>query len=161
MIHGAPLVLTFTAAIGTGVAAGVFFTFDSFVMPGLRRLPAPQGIAAMQSINVTALRPPFMLELFGSAALCAVLIVIAIANWSEPYSGYLLAGGLAYIAGAVILTGAFHVPRNNALMAVDPETPAAAEYWTRYLREWTAGNVFRTLLCATGSGLLIAGLRAG
>lgn len=153
-------VLTFIAAIGTGVAAGVFFTFDSFVMPGLRRLPALQGIAAMQSINVTALRPPFMLELLGTALLCAVLAVLALINLSQPYAPYVLAGALTYLAGAIALTRAFHIPRNNALMAVDPETPAGAEYWTRYLREWTTGNVFRTLLCATGSGLLIAGLLA-
>jgi uncharacterized membrane protein len=154
-------VLTFIAAIGTGVAAGVFFTFDSFVMPGLRRLPAPQGIAAMQSINVTALRPPFMLELLGTALLCAVLAVLSLINLAQPYAPYVLAGALTYLAGAIALTRAFHIPRNNALMAVDPETPAGAEYWTRYLREWTAGNAFRTLLCATGSGLLIAGLLAG
>ena len=32
----------------------MFFAFSTFVMQALDRLPAPQGIAAMQSINVTA-----------------------------------------------------------------------------------------------------------
>jgi hypothetical protein len=38
---------------------GVFFAFSSFVMAALRRLPAAQGIAAMQSIHVTAVTPVF------------------------------------------------------------------------------------------------------
>ena len=46
--------LTLVTALGCGLNAGVFFAFSGFVMNGLRRLPAAQGIAAMQSINVTA-----------------------------------------------------------------------------------------------------------
>ena len=45
------------AAVGAGVNGGVFFAFSSFVMPALQRLPDAQGIAAMQSVNVTAVRP--------------------------------------------------------------------------------------------------------
>jgi uncharacterized membrane protein len=47
----APLVaLTVAAAVGCGAVGGVFFAFSGFVMPALRRLPAAQGVAAMQSI---------------------------------------------------------------------------------------------------------------
>ena len=70
-----------------GVNGGVFFAFSSFVMPALQRLPDAQGIAAMQSINVTAVRPPFMAVLFGTAALCLVLIVWAIARGTRPRRG--------------------------------------------------------------------------
>lgn len=58
--------LTVAAVLGCGLNAGVFFAFSGFVMAALRRLPAPQGIAAMQSINVTAVRPPLMAALFGT-----------------------------------------------------------------------------------------------
>jgi hypothetical protein len=37
-------------------------------MPALSRLPAAQGIAAMQSINVAVITPSFMGALFGTAA---------------------------------------------------------------------------------------------
>src|SRR2546422_10143662 len=85
-------VLTFVAVLGSGLAAGVFFAFSSFVMPGLRRLPAPQGIRAMQSINITAVRPPFMIDLVGTALLCAVLVVLGVINLGHPYGPWLLAG---------------------------------------------------------------------
>jgi uncharacterized membrane protein len=39
------------------VVAGVFFAFSAFVMRALARLLAPQGIAAMQAINVVAVTP--------------------------------------------------------------------------------------------------------
>jgi uncharacterized membrane protein len=161
MINGVLLVLIFAATIGCGVAAGVFFAFSSFIMPGLRRMPAPQGIAAMQSINITAVTPAFMTLLFGTAVLCVGLVVVAIANWSQPYAGYLLAGALVYLAGAIVLTMVYNVPRNNALAALDPATPDSAAYWARYLREWTAANHVRTLSSTVATGLLIAALLRG
>jgi uncharacterized membrane protein len=154
-------VLTFVAVIGSGLAAGVFFAFSSFVMPGLRRLPAPQGIRAMQAINVTAVRPPFMIDLVGTAVLCAVLAVLGVINLGHPYGPWLLTGGLVYIAGSIGLTRAFHIPRNDALDALDPDAPASADHWNRYQREWNAGNHVRGLLCAVATGLLTAGLLAG
>ena len=36
------------AAIGSGLIAGIFFAFSTFIMQAFARLPADQGIAAMQ-----------------------------------------------------------------------------------------------------------------
>jgi uncharacterized membrane protein len=52
--------LTFVSALGCGLTAGVFFAFSVFVMEALASLPPAQGIAAMQSINVTVLNPWFL-----------------------------------------------------------------------------------------------------
>ena len=49
--------LTLVTALGCGLSAGALFAFSSFVMRALARLPAAQGIAAMQSINVVAVTP--------------------------------------------------------------------------------------------------------
>jgi len=43
-------VLTLVAALGCGLVAGIFFVFPTFIMKALARIPAAQGIAAMQSI---------------------------------------------------------------------------------------------------------------
>ena len=43
------------AVLGCGLVAGVFFAFSAFVMSALARLQPAQGIAAMQSINITAM----------------------------------------------------------------------------------------------------------
>jgi uncharacterized membrane protein len=154
-------VLTFVTALGCALAAGVFFAFSTFVMAGLRRMPAPQGIAAMQSINVTAVTPPFMIQLFGTALLAAVLTVIGIIRLGEPDAPYQLSGGLVYLLGTIVLTIVYNVPRNNALDRLDPSTPDSAEYWARYLREWTGANHVRTLSSLAATGLLIAALLAG
>ena len=50
-MSGVPYVATLATTLGCGLNAGVFFAFSTFVMPALKRLPAAQGIAAMQSIN--------------------------------------------------------------------------------------------------------------
>jgi uncharacterized membrane protein len=47
--------LTFVAALGSGLVAGIFFAFSNFVMKALARVSPAQGIAAMQSINVVVL----------------------------------------------------------------------------------------------------------
>lgn len=154
-------ILTFVTVLGCGIGAGVFFAFSSFIMPGLRRLPAERGIAAMQAINVAALTPVFMIQFVGTAVLSLAVVVVAVVDWGEPFSAYLLAGGLLYLLGTFALTMAYNVPRNNALAALDPATPQAAEYWATYLREWTVANHVRALASAAGSGLLVGGLLAG
>lgn len=144
MSAGLPQTLLIVGVAGSGIVAGVFFAFSTFVMRALSRLPAPSGIAAMQAINVAAPTPLFMLALFGSALVGAAVGVIAIVEWGDASATYALLGALASLV-PVVLTGAYHVPRNNALAAVDPNTPAAAELWAKYLREWTAWNHVRTL----------------
>ncbi len=56
------------SALGCGLMAGVFFAFSTFVMNALARLQPTQGIAAMQSINITVINPLFMAAFLGTAA---------------------------------------------------------------------------------------------
>jgi len=135
--------LTLAAALGSGLIGGVFFAFSTFVMRGLGRLPAAQGAAAMQSINVTAISFAFMLALFGTAVAGLGLGVWALTALDEPYAPWLLAGAGIYLVGAIVVTIAYNVPRNEALAALEPA--AAEDEWRRYLSEWTAGNHVRTV----------------
>lgn len=68
--------LTFIAAIGSGLIAGVFFAFSTFIMSALARLQPPQGIAAMQSINITVINPWFMMVFLGTAMVCLFLTIL-------------------------------------------------------------------------------------
>jgi uncharacterized membrane protein len=63
-----------------------------------------------------------------------------------------------YVAGTVLLTGGFHVPRNDALAALDPSAPGSAEQWATYVREWTAANHLRALAGLGSSALLVGSL---
>ena len=136
--------------LGTAVACaamgGVFFAFSAFVMGALRRLPAAQGIAAMQSINVVAVTPLFMTALFGTALACVAVIVVEGA----------FAGAAMYLIGVIAVTIAYNVPRNNALAATEATSAVAEPVWTRYLVEWTAANHVRTVSGLAAAALLLA-----
>lgn len=160
MIDGWVLVLVVVAAIGSGVMAGVFFVFSVMVMRGLAGLPAAQGVAAMQSINAAAYTPLFLLVLAGTAAVSAVLVVASLVMLDDGEAGYVLAGGLLYLLGSVVPTGAYHVPRNDALAELDPEDAETAAHWRRYLREWTAGNHVRSVVTLAAATVLVLGLAA-
>jgi uncharacterized membrane protein len=137
--------LTFTAAIGCGLIAGVFFAFSTFVMPALARLQPAQGIIAMQSINITAINPLFMLALFGTAVVCLFLGIFSPFRWHQTHTIYLLIGSLLYLVGTIMVTIAFNVPLNNALAIVDPNSTKGATLWAKYLTDWTFWNHVRTV----------------
>ncbi|CAN5558852.1 DUF1772 domain-containing protein [soil metagenome] len=143
--------LTIAGAVGAAVSGGVFFAFSTFVMKGLRDLPAPQGIAAMQAINRAAPSPLFMTALFGTAAISFALAVVAVRRLGQTTSVYLLVGGALYLV-VIVLTAAYHVPRNDALALIDPTDPGAARVWVDYARDWTLWNHLRTL-CSIGAAL--------
>ncbi|MBW4445241.1 MAG: DUF1772 domain-containing protein [Plectolyngbya sp. WJT66-NPBG17] len=151
--------LKLLTALGCGLAAGVFFAFSTFIMPALARLQAPQGIAAMQSINITAINPLFMIALFGTALACLFLAVSVLFKWQQSGAVYLLVGSLLYLVGTIGVTIAFNVPLNDALAIVKPDSSEGATLWTRYLTGWTFWNHVRTiaaLVAATLFTLVIA-----
>jgi len=117
--------VTLGTALGCGLSAGVFFAFSAFVMPALGRLPSGQGIAAMQSINKLAVTPAFMTALFGSALACAGLAAWSVVAWGERPAPWLLAGGVLYLVGAIVVTIAVNVPLNDALATTRPDGAGA------------------------------------
>jgi uncharacterized membrane protein len=142
--QSALLWLQFLAVLGCGLVAGVLFAFSTFVMPALARLPAAQGIAAMQAINITAINPLFMLALFGTAVVCCFLVVIALFRSHQPDSAYLLLGSLLYLVGTIGTTIVFNVPLNDSLAIAKPDSPESANLWSKYLGQWTFWNHIRT-----------------
>jgi uncharacterized membrane protein len=157
-MSSALVVLTLAAALGCGLGAGFFLAFSTCVMPALGRLPAPQSVQAMQTINVVVINPVFMTALFGTAIVCLASIVGALADWDASYGPYVLAGGAVYLLGVIAVTMGANVPRNNALAGLDPAGAEAAGYWPRYLSEWTAWNHVRTVAPLIASGLFIGAL---
>ncbi|MEK1888327.1 MAG: anthrone oxygenase family protein [Phyllobacterium sp.] len=146
-------ILTLFAALGSGLMAGLFFAFSSFVMAALARLPAEQGIAAMNSINVTILNLSFGLAFFGTAILCLGLGVAGLMRWSDQGSLWLVSGSVLFLVGTIAVTMIFNVPLNDALAVANPASPEGAVVWTRYLAEWLPWNHVRML---TSAGALIS-----
>ena len=150
--------LILLTALGSGLVAGAFFAFSTFVMAALARLPAAQGIAAMQSINIVVINPIFLGTMFGTALACIALLVASVSGWGEPRAFYQLAGGLLYLVGTVLVTMTFNVPRNNALARVDPGSTEAATLWVRYVSEWTMWNHLRTAAALAAAAAFIFAL---
>lgn len=159
MTGGLVFALTFLAALGSGLMAGLFFVFSAFMMTALARLPAGQGMAAMQSINVTILNPVFGAVFFGAAFLSIALAVVAAFRWGDTGMAWLLAGSLLYLVGIIGVTIIFNVPLNDALAAVGADTPEGAALWTRYLAEWAPWNHVRTLSGIASLACFIMALR--
>lgn len=143
------------AAVSAAAMGGVFFAFSTFVMAALGRLPPAQGMAAMQEINRTAPTPWFMVPLFGTAALG---IGVAVGAAGEPGAALAVAGAAVYLAG-VVLTVAYHVPRNEALDGLDAASASSEPAWSTYLRTWTAANHLRTLTCLAAAAAWVVALR--
>ena len=150
------VVLLLVTALGSALVAGVFFAFSGFVMPALRALPAADGAAAMRAINVSAVRAPLMLAIFGTA-ICAVGCAVwcVIAGVAVPWA---VAAAALYLIGVVGLTAFYHVPRNDTLARLG-DSAEAEHYWPRYVREWTGWNHLRSLAGAlSAAGFLIGAL---
>ena len=155
MVDRVIFVLVFASAIGCGLIAGAFFAFSTFVMRALGRIPAAQGIAAMQSINVVVINPIFLGVFLGTAGACALLAGSAAVAW---HSVCALVGSLVYLVGTFGVTMVFNVPRNNTLARIDPASAEAELVWRRYVREWTAWNHVRTVAAVGAAALLIGAL---
>jgi uncharacterized membrane protein len=136
--------LVILSCIGAATIGGAFFAFSTFVTKALAQLPANQGVAAVQRINVVVLNPLFLGVFVGSALLSGGLAVAALWTWMAPRSPLLLAAGILYVVGCFLATMRLNVPMNERLARIDAGSPEAAEYWPTYVRDWTNWNHVRT-----------------
>jgi uncharacterized membrane protein len=138
-------ILAFLSALGAGLTTGTWFAFSVFVMAGLARIPAAQGIAAMQSINITVINPLFMAAFLGTGILSLAVATMAFLNWGQGGRLLLIAAAVLYLVGVLGVTMAFNVPLNDALAAVEPASTEGAQLWSRYLSVWLAWNHVRAV----------------
>jgi uncharacterized membrane protein len=153
--------LTALAALGAAGVAGVFFAFSAFVMHGLARSGTSHGVPAMQGINLSAVRPPLMVLLFGTLllALVAAVMTMVARGWSAP-TWLCVVSFAAYGAGVVVVTATGNVPLNDRLAArTDPGTAEAA--WREFAGPWQRLNHIRTATAAGSAVLLLIALRLG
>jgi uncharacterized membrane protein len=153
--------LTFATVLGTGLMAGLFFVFSVFAMRAFDALPDGQGAAAMQSINRAIVTPLFLLAFVGTAVLSLVLAGFAVFDVDGTARVWLLVGAGLYLVGVIVLTGSYHIPRNDALDAVDPYSAEGLALWADYVKDWTALNHVRTLASLAALGSFVMAIRAG
>lgn len=161
MIEGTQLYLVAGTALAAGLVGGVLYAFSSFVMAALRRLPPAEGMAAMRSINITAVRPGLMVPFVGTMVASVAVAVTAVTDWDATTSVWLLAGAATYVFGTFVMTGLYHVPRNNALAATSTDAVDAPKVWARYMEQWTRWNHYRTLASLAAAVLFGVALHLG
>jgi uncharacterized membrane protein len=149
--------IVFVAAIGSGIVAGIFFAFSSFVMAALARIPPAQGAAAMNSINVTVINPGFMSVFMGTALLCLIIGVRALFTWNQGGAKLIFAASLVYLMGTFGVTLIFNVPLNHRLASMTDPAQAIA-FWPNYLAAWSIWNHIRTAAAVLSAVLFTWGL---
>ena len=157
MLDAALVACTSVAAIGSGMIGGVFFAFSTFVMKALARLPAAQGMAAMQAINVVVINPIFLGVLMGTV----LFGIVPLMWWERSGAGWIAAGAVFYVVGTFLVTVVFNVPLNNMLAAMMPTDPRAERLWATYQKRWTMWNHVRTAASLAAMAAFILALRRG
>jgi uncharacterized membrane protein len=151
------VVLALTA-ITVGITTGVMFCFQLAIMPGLGRLPDKEFIAAFQQFDKKIVHPVFILGTFLGGGALLIVATFLYRHESESATFRLLAGASAlYLLGVVVLTLAFHVPRNNTLAdfsvaSATVEQAAAARQ--DFEGPWIRAHVVRTLASVASLALV-------
>ncbi|MEV6284458.1 anthrone oxygenase family protein [Kribbella sp. NPDC051770] len=130
-------ILTLAGLLGSALMGGLFFAFGTSVMSSLQRLPAGQGAAAMNLINVRIQNPLFLLVFCGTALICLALPVLALVQ-NAPGKWWIVAGSALYLIGIIVISFAINIPLNDGLAAGTTD-------WTAYLARWNPANNLRAV----------------
>lgn len=150
-------VMTFIAAIGSGLLAGLYFAYSNSVMPALAKMPPAQGITAFNHVNVVIMNPAFLGLFMGIAVLSLLLIAAALLGWTlRP--GWVIAGAALYLIGHIAVTMGVNVPMNNALAATVPDSAQAAQFWATFVDRWVFWNNVRAIACTGALAAFILAL---
>ena len=139
------------SCLGSGMMAGLFVSFSTFVMKALGSLQPGEGIRAMQAINRFIIRPSFLLVFMGTAVLLAMASYLA-AGLAAGFP-LVLGATIVYVAACLLSTMAFNVPLNNQLDAADADGEGGHQLWQRYLVVWTNWNHVRSAACVISTVL--------
>ena len=147
--------------LACGLMGGTFFAFSSFIMPALGRVPAEEGIRAMQRINIDVYHWTFMGAFLLTPLLCIATAVQAYRSGNQHAALFAIVGCVVYVVGNFFVTAGGNVPLNNALAEVDATTVDAAHTWTHYLVNWTRWNHVRTAASMIAAASFLTALGTG
>ncbi|MDG4864421.1 DUF1772 domain-containing protein, partial [Streptomyces sp. T-3] len=157
---GAAGPLLVAAAVMMGLLAGLFFTFDLSIMPGLKRLDDVQYLTAMQNFNdlIDNSGP------FGMVFVAAFVVIVwaAVIEYRRGRKKVALwagiAGGLYLVA--LLITFSVNIPLNMELADLgDPAKAKDLSIVDKFKGIWSATNIVRTILCTAAVGCVAHALK--
>jgi uncharacterized membrane protein len=161
IMHTVTVSLVIVAALGSATFGGAMYAFSAFVMHALDRTPTRSAVEAMQQINLSAPRPPLVLVMVGTSVVSLAVVVLTVVDIAAGGAGaapWLALAGCAGFLASIVITGRFHIPRNDALAGVEAAGADAAEAWAAYTGPWQRGNHVRAVAALGGALLLVLSL---
>jgi uncharacterized membrane protein len=146
----AALTALVAATIAAGLSAGLFYAFSVAVMPGLGRVDDRTYVETMRGINAAITNGWFFLSFLGAPILAA--LAGGLHHRAGPTMWWIVAGFVLLVA-VIVLTGAVHIPMNDAL---DAGGDAYAKLRAQYEVPWVRWNVVRAAVSTAGFGCLVA-----
>lgn len=144
------------SCLGSGMMAGLFVSFSSFMMKAFSSLENEEGMRAMQAVNRFILRPSFLFVFLGTAVLSVAAALLAYLS-QGPWA-YTISASATYVIACILSTIRFNIPLNDRLEKTDPLTVEGHEFWRQYVNQWTKWNHVRALACVVTAILLAISL---
>jgi uncharacterized membrane protein len=148
------------ATVTVGLTAGVMFCYQIAIMPGLHQLDDRSFIRTYQRIDRAIVNPLFVgVSFFGGGALLVAATALQDAGTST--STLLAVATAIYVLAVLVVTMAWHVPRNNALARFPVATAAdddVARARARFEGPWNRLHIVRTIGSIASLTLLAAAL---
>ena len=139
------ILLGWMLALSSGLMAGVYLAFSSFIIRSLASLGAGPAVVAMNAINTHILRSAFMPLFFGSTLIALMLVAAGLWRWGSVDATVAVVAGGIYALGMFGVTAALNVPLNNMLARVAGDGVEAEAAWSVYRSRWTRWNTVRTV----------------
>jgi uncharacterized membrane protein len=148
------------ATVTVGITTGLMFCYQIAIMPGLHELPDREFISAFQHLDRKVVNPLFVVVSFLGGGAFLVVGTVLEGPGSTRFA-LLVAASVVYVVGVVIITLAWHVPRNTVLEGFPVTTATADEAALarqRFEAPWNRLHVVRTLAAIAALTLLAAAL---
>lgn len=148
-------VLLVLSTVTMGLMAGLFFTFDVSIMPGLAGTADPVYVEAMQNFNRLIDNSGLFALVFIAALIAtSTAAVIEFRRGRRAPALWATAAACLYLV-ALLITFAVNIPLNNELAQLgDPAKAADLSLVDKFKGVWETTNIMRTLLCTAALGCL-------
>lgn len=137
------------AVLLTGISAGVFFTYQNSVLPGLKQVDDRTFATALNAMNRAIINGAFMLFFIGSLLALAATTVVAFLGGETLMAWLFTAATAIYLIGVIIVTGRLNIPLNNAL-AANSDRAAFEAPWVRFNGIRVGSVILAEALAITG-----------
>lgn len=146
--------------LGTGLTAGLCFTWANAITPGIGRLGDLYFLKSFQAMNRAIINPSFLMVFFSPVVLLALNAFLhrntnPVTFWSFTMAAVLFFVGIGWV------TVFRNVPLNNVLENSVLESLSATELGelrTRFEKPWNRWHIQRTIASIAAFALLLIGI---